>query len=139
MDRYEAKLNELGFTLPAAPAKAGLCEQSKPDGNGLVWVSGCLPTENGKVITGKAGDVTLEEAQRAATASILNLLSVLKRDLGSLECIDMYPCYKEVTSVHSLSRIARMKYIPDEQWDEFYDETKTQMSAEFTRPLIIIV
>ena len=88
MDRYEEKLKELGFTLPAAPATAGLYEQSKPDGNGLVWVSGCLPTENGKVITGKAGDVTLEEAQRAATASILNLLSVLKRDLGSLERIE---------------------------------------------------
>ncbi|MGN0660440.1 MAG: V-type ATP synthase subunit A [Oscillospiraceae bacterium] len=61
------------------------------------------------------------------------LASILAWYHGSLECIDMYPCYKEVTSVHSLSRIARMKYIPDEQWDEFYDETKAQMSAEFTR------
>lgn len=40
------------------------------------------------MLTGKAGEVTLEEAQRAATASILNLLSVLKRDLGSLDRIE---------------------------------------------------
>lgn len=88
MGKYEEKLAAMGLTLPAAPAKAGLYEQSKEDGNGLVWVSGCLPTENGKVITGKAGDLTIEEAQHAATASILNLLAVLKRDLGSLDRIE---------------------------------------------------
>ncbi len=88
MGKHEEKLREMGFELPEAPARAGLYEQSKEDGNGLVWVSGCLPTVNGGVITGKAGDISLEEAQRAAVASVLNLLAVLKRDLGDLERIE---------------------------------------------------
>ena len=88
MGKYEEKLEKIGITLPQPPAKAGLYEPCKADGNGLVWVSGCLPSENGTLVKGKAGEIPLEEVQRAAKLSMINALSILKGELGSLDRIE---------------------------------------------------
>src|SRR5690606_16462219 len=82
----EAKLAELGVTLPPAPAAVAAYEPWVRTGN-LVFTSGQLPWRDGKMAcAGKLGaEVTEEEGYQAARLCALNALAQLKAAAGSLE------------------------------------------------------
>ena len=81
----EDRLKELQITLPEV-AVAGNYLPALRVGN-LLYVSGQLPKVEGKVAyTGRVGkDLTLESARRAAKACLINILAVVKQELGSLD------------------------------------------------------
>jgi enamine deaminase RidA (YjgF/YER057c/UK114 family) len=74
--RFAARLKELGIELPAAAAAVANYVPFVVSGN-LVFVSGQLPLENGKmVVTGKLGDtLAVEDGYKAARLCALNLLA----------------------------------------------------------------
>src|SRR5260370_13644808 len=81
----EARIRELGMTLPALPAPGGNYLSAKTVGN-LVFLAGVISTGPEGVITGTVGlNRTIDEAYTAARACALTQLAVLKRHLGSLE------------------------------------------------------
>jgi len=80
--RTEARIHELGITLPKLPAPGGNYLSAKTVGN-LVFLAGVISTGPEGVITGTVGlDRTVEEAYRAAA---LTQLVVLQGHLGSLD------------------------------------------------------
>ncbi|MCK5922053.1 MAG: RidA family protein [Methylococcales bacterium] len=78
----ETKLEELGLTLPEAPAPVASYIPAVTS-RGQVIVSGQLPMQNGELIsTGKVpSQVSIEDAQAAARQCVLNALAVLKAEL----------------------------------------------------------
>ena len=81
----EEKIKSLGITLPNPPTPAGSYIPAIKTGN-LLFISGQIPMENGKVLfTGKVTDNNLETAQKAARMCAINLLAQMKRELGSLD------------------------------------------------------
>lgn len=80
----EAKLKEMGETLPPPPPKGGLYKSCKLFGANLAYVSGCGCMIDGPV-AGKLGiDFTVEEGMEQAKNCMLNVLSVLKAEIGDL-------------------------------------------------------
>ncbi len=77
--RIEAKLAELGITLPQAGPPVATYVPFVISGN-QATISGQLPMENGKLAqTGKLGaGVSIEQGQRAARQSLLNVLAHLR-------------------------------------------------------------
>ena len=74
----EARLTELGITLPQAAAPVAAYVPVVVAG-GMAHVSGQLPFVDGKLATGRLGeDVSLEEGQQAARACGLMILAQLK-------------------------------------------------------------
>jgi len=83
----EARLRELGIELPELPAAGGNYVPAKTVGQ-IVFLSGVISIEGGKVITGTVGaDRTVEDGYAAARACALLQLAVLKRHLGSLDTV----------------------------------------------------
>ena len=83
----EARLQQLGITLPAAPSPGGNYVPARTVGH-MVYLSGVISTGPNGVITGTAGaDKTVAEANAAARACALMHLAVLKRHLGSLDAV----------------------------------------------------
>ena len=84
----EDKLKELGLTLPELPAPAGAYVPAKRTGN-LVYVAGQLPFKDGELLAkGVVGrNVSTDEAYAAARQCGLNILAVLKSEVGSLDNI----------------------------------------------------
>ena len=81
----EKKLEELGLTLPPPPPRGGLYKSCKLFGGNLAYVSGCGCIVDGPV-AGKLGvDFTLEQGQVFARDAMLNVLSVLKAEIGDLD------------------------------------------------------
>lgn len=81
----EARLQELGITLPQAAAPVASYVPVVVQG-GFAHVSGQLPFVGGKLVTGRLGeDVSLEEGVAAARACGLMILAQLKAELGSLD------------------------------------------------------
>ena len=81
----EEKIKSLGITLPTPPTPAGSYIPAIKTGN-LLFISGQIPMENGKVLfTGKVSDDNLETAQKSAKMCAINLLAQMKRELGSLD------------------------------------------------------
>ncbi len=81
----EARLRELGIELPEAMTPAGGYVAARRTGD-LVFVSGQGPWSAGGLVKGKVGrDLTLEQARDAARLTGLNLLAVLRAELGSLD------------------------------------------------------
>lgn len=73
-----------GYELPAALSPAGLYVPINRTGN-LLYLSGQGSMWKGERLTGRAGiDVTLEQAQEAAKACMLNTLGALHGYLGDL-------------------------------------------------------
>ena len=72
--------------LPEAPLPVASYIPCKQIGN-LIFTSGMLPMQNGELLyKGRVGaEVSLEDAQAAARLCILNALSVIKAQVGSLE------------------------------------------------------
>ena len=75
------RLDELGIELPPVPAPAGNYVHAVRTGN-LLYLSGKGP---GTVVGKVGGDIPLEEAYRHARDTGLVLISVMRRELGSLD------------------------------------------------------
>ena len=81
----EEKLKTLEITLPTPPTPAGSYVPAIKTGN-LLFISGQIPMENGKVIfTGKVTNDNMETAKKSAKMCAINLLAQMKRELGSLD------------------------------------------------------
>lgn len=82
----EARLKELGLTLPPAPKPVATYVPTVQVGN-LLYVSGHGPLRpDGTLVEGKVGqDLTLEEAQEAARLVGLAILASVRAALGSLD------------------------------------------------------
>ena len=82
----EQRLVELGIELPPVSPPAASYVHAVPTGN-LVYLSGAGPTTPGtSTPTGKVGlDVTTEEAAAHARQVGINLLAVLREELGDLD------------------------------------------------------
>ncbi len=84
----EAKLRKLGLELPEVKTSRTLYVFTKRVGN-LVYVSGQTP-DIGSILQYKGvvgEDMSIETAQQAAQLAALNILAVLKLDLGDLDRI----------------------------------------------------
>ena len=82
----EAKLKEMGLSLPEVPKPVASYIPTLIVSN-LLYTSGTLPMENGKVAyTGKMGqnNNTIEIGYEASKLATLNSLSAVKSALGSL-------------------------------------------------------
>ncbi len=82
----EQRLKELGLELPTMPSPAANYVNAVRTGN-LVFTSGTVPaTADGGIPTGKVGtDVTTEEAVEHARSVGLNLLAILRHEIGDLD------------------------------------------------------
>lgn len=85
MSNIESRIQELGHTLPEAPAPAGSYVNCVRSGN-LLFLAGGIPpldddTYKGKVPT----DTSVETAQEAARLITLNRLAVVKAEIGDLD------------------------------------------------------
>jgi hypothetical protein len=82
----ESTLAKHGLTLPPAPEKGGVYTPVREFGENLVYLSGCGPNfPGGTVWAGKLGkEYNIEDGQQAARCVALNMLAVMKRDLGDL-------------------------------------------------------
>ena len=89
--KVEQKLKEMGLELPPVADPAGLYVYTLRVGN-LVYVSGQTPDINSVLqVKGVVGEtLTLEEGKAAAKLSALNVLSVLKRELGDLDRVKQF-------------------------------------------------
>lgn len=83
MSVIDAKLAELGLTLPTPAAPVAAYVPYTIAGK-LVFISGQLPYENGKIqITGKLGaNVDITAGQKAARTCALNIIAHLKNACG---------------------------------------------------------
>jgi enamine deaminase RidA (YjgF/YER057c/UK114 family) len=83
----EARLKNLGISLPTLPAPGGNYLSARAIGP-LVFLAGVISTDSAGVIAGTAGaDRTVEEGYAAARACALTQLAVLRQHLGSLDAV----------------------------------------------------
>ncbi len=89
--RIEAKLEQLGLTLPAPLAPPGNFQLVKLHG-GLAYIAGHGPFDGSTVLVeGLVGrDLTVEEAYEAARLTALSILSSLRRELGDLDRVTQW-------------------------------------------------
>lgn len=82
----EAKLQELGITLPGKRPAAGNYVSAVRTGN-LLFVSGHGPSgDDGQLITGKLGrDLDVAQGYEAARRVALACLATIKAEIGSLD------------------------------------------------------
>ena len=85
----EAKLKELGFTLPKPPDPVAVYLPAVQVGD-LLFLSGTTCYVDGEFLyTGRVGaELSLEEGYAAAQQTALNLLSVIKATLGDLNRVE---------------------------------------------------
>lgn len=81
----EARLAELGITLPQLPTPQGAYIPTVRTGS-YVYASGQVPMRDGGLLaTGKVGaEVDLETAQACARQCAINLIAALKAEVGDL-------------------------------------------------------
>ncbi len=81
--RIDARLKELGITLPAAATPAANYVPTVQSGK-LVYIAGQIPLEGGQTkFVGKLGkDVSLEDGQKSARLCALNILAHLRNACG---------------------------------------------------------
>ncbi len=84
----EARLDELGLTLPELPVPVANYVRAVRTGD-LVFLAGHGPVRpDGEYVTGKVGqELTVEDGQAAARLTGLALLSSLKGEIGSLDLV----------------------------------------------------
>jgi len=82
----EAKLAELGLTLPPPPAAAGSYVPTVRTGN-LLYCAGTVSSLNGQIThSGQVGkEQTVQTANKSAEICALNTLANIKAALGSLD------------------------------------------------------
>jgi len=85
----EARLKELGITLPSVPSPVANYLPYRVAGN-LLFLAGQGPrTADGKFLSGKVGaEVSVDEAYKRARQVGLQLLSAARTALGSLDRVD---------------------------------------------------
>src|SRR5438094_10268748 len=85
---FEARLTELGITLPQAPKPVATYIPAVRVGD-LLFLSGTGPFKDGAIVyAGKLGkDLTVEQGYEAAKLTLLNALAIVKQELGSLNQI----------------------------------------------------
>lgn len=85
MSTPEARLAELGIKLPKPPAPAAAYAPTVRTGP-YIYIAGQLPLVDGQpAYEGRLGDgVTIDQATQAARRCAINLLAVLKAELGDL-------------------------------------------------------
>jgi enamine deaminase RidA (YjgF/YER057c/UK114 family) len=86
MSLIEARLKELGVTLPTPPLPVASYVPCTISGN-IVFVSGQIPIADGAIkYVGKLGvDVPMEAGQAAAQLCAINVLAQLKSVIGDLD------------------------------------------------------
>ena len=86
---FEDKLKELGIELNSPPSPVANYIPVQQTGN-LIYLSGQGPRDkSGNFITGKVGeDISADEAYDLAKNTAINLISVMKSYLGSLDRIE---------------------------------------------------
>lgn len=84
----DERVIQLGLKFPEIPRAMGLYAPVLVSG-GYAYVSGQLPRDGDRIVyQGKVGaDLTVEEGYEAARLCALNVLAVLRQDLGSLSRI----------------------------------------------------
>ena len=83
----DQRLAELGIELPPVTAPVANFVNAVRTGN-LVYLSGAGPGADGRLPTGKVGaDVTTDEAAAHARQVGINLLAVLRAELGTLDSV----------------------------------------------------
>ena len=91
MGAIEDRIKELGHTLPGPSAPGGnyVPAVAVPSA-GLVYTAGNVARRpDGTMIVGKLGaDLTVEQGYEAAKVTALNLLGVLKAELGDLDRVN---------------------------------------------------
>ncbi|MDY0256782.1 RidA family protein [Gudongella oleilytica] len=109
MSEIEKKLGELGIILPGQTKSMGNYVTARRSGN-ILYLSGNGPMREGKVVmSGKLGaDLTVEQGYEAARITAINILGVLKSELGDLDKINQF--VKVLGFVQST--------------DDFYDQPK---------------
>ncbi len=81
----EQKLQELGITLPAVPAAIANYVPAVRSGNHVFLAGQIAKGPDGKFITGKVGrDLTLEQGADVARTCAIQLIAVLKAEVGDL-------------------------------------------------------
>jgi enamine deaminase RidA (YjgF/YER057c/UK114 family) len=82
----EQRLRELGLVLPPGSAPAANYANAVRSGS-LLFIAGKAPLpENGKLPKGRLGrEFTTEEGYRFARSAALDLIAVMRAELGSLE------------------------------------------------------
>lgn len=82
----KSKLEKLGITLPNPPKAVGSYVTIKRTGN-LIYTSGSGCFENGEIkYHGRLGkEISFEEGCDAARITVLNLLSQIEAEIGSLD------------------------------------------------------
>ena len=83
---FEAKLTELGITLPPAPKPVATYIPAVRAGD-LLFLSGTGPFRDGRIaFAGKLGrDLTVEQGADAARLTLLNALAMVRQELGTLD------------------------------------------------------
>ena len=81
------RLRELGLTLPAAPQALASYVPTRQvpvgDGRALLFISGQVPSRNGRLLTGRVPDeVSVDDARAAARAAALNVLAQIEEAAG---------------------------------------------------------
>ena len=91
MSEIEKKLGELGIILPGQTKSMGNYVTVRRSGN-MLYLSGNGPMREGKVVmSGKLGaDLTVEQGYEAARITAINILGVLKSELGDLDKINQF-------------------------------------------------
>lgn len=84
----EQRLIDLGITLPSGSSPAANYTNAVRTGN-LLFISGKAPLpENGKLPKGKLGrEFSVQDGYRFARSAAIDLIAVMKAELGSLEQI----------------------------------------------------
>ena len=83
---FEAKLKELGVTLPDPPKPVANYVPVVRVGD-LLFLSGVLPSRDGQlVMIGKLGqNLSIEQGMEASCIAVLNGLSIIQSEAGSLD------------------------------------------------------
>ena len=83
---FDAKLAELGITLPPAPKPVATYIPAVRAGD-LLFLSGTGPFRDGRIaFAGKLGrDLTVEQGAEAARLTLLNALAMVRQELGTLD------------------------------------------------------
>ncbi|MER3422178.1 MAG: hypothetical protein C4293_02030 [Nitrospiraceae bacterium] len=83
---FETRLAELGIVLPSLPKPVATYVPAAQVGD-LLFLSGMIPFRDGKLaMEGKLGkDVTVEQGYEMARIALLNALSVVRHQVGTLD------------------------------------------------------
>ncbi len=86
--KIDARLKELGITLPTPRAPAGNYVPTVQSGSLLFCAGQVSGIPGGEAVNGKLGaEISLEQGQKAARISAINLLAQAKAALGDLDRI----------------------------------------------------